>query len=344
MSFKSFDLGADLSGRLGQALGTGLKQGYDSRMKLMTELLKKGGSGQLRPEEAAQITETLISKGFDPQLAQLYPYLTEGGKTKAGEFGLEEIIRRNSQPQSEGVVEDFDEVREEIPLSFKRKPSEEVKRAGEFEKRAYERNKPYFERLSKQSSNLPREKLALTQMKAAIKDDDFNSFRNSIAEMTGLDALKTSTGQVVNSAVKTFLISELGNITGRPNQFIEKQITKAAISPLYKKEANEAIFEGLNLVSQLKEREIQIAEDLEERYLSQGKEIPRTFQKQVKEKLKKESNELEKNYEDYINKLFTSKSKKKGEVEMIAPDGSTYAIPKKDVSSAQKSGYRLKRR
>lgn len=133
--------------------------------------------------------------------------------------------------------------------------------------------------MSSIAEELPKEKLAISQMKGALESGDFNSLRNAVGEITGQEWIKTASAQTVNSAAKQFLMSSLAGLSGRPNQFIEKQITKALISPLYKDAANTLILEGLEGLSDLKGKQIQIAEDLEEKYTSRGREIPRNFQK-----------------------------------------------------------------
>jgi len=255
-------------------------------------------------------------------------------KEQAKQPGLEKVgeeqidIAETISP--EGITDTLEE--EEIG----RTPAEQARRIEKQEERSFQRNKPYLENLSKIAQELPKEKLALQQMQGALDSEDFDSWRNVVAEMTGLERLKTASAQVLNSASKQFLISSLAGITGRPNQFLERSITKALISPLYAKEANQLILEGLQGLSELKEREIEIAADLEEKYTSKGREIPRTYQKMVREKLKKEALAFEKNYEARVKELLSSKD---DQVVMISPEGKKGSIPKDQVPNALKKGY-----
>ncbi len=175
------------------------------------------------------------------------------------------------------------------------------------EERAFQRSKKYLDNLSEIAQELPKERLALQQMRGALDVGDFESKRNAIAEILGLDLLKTAGPQVVNSASKQFLMSSLASLRGRPNQFVERQITRALINPLYQKEANELIYEGLEGLHRLKQREVEIANELEERYTDRGEEIPRNYQKQVRETLQKEAEEFEKRYEERVRTLLSSK-------------------------------------
>lgn len=215
-------------------------------------------------------------------------------------------------------------------------PKEKVAATEKSKERSFSRNKGYLENISNISKGLAKEKLALQQMKGAMDAGDFNSFKNVIGEMTGLEFLKTASAQVVNSASKQFLISSLGDITGRANVFIEKQITKALISPLYKEEANQLIYEGLEGLHELKKREVEIAQDLEEKYTAKGGEVPRNFQKLVRKELQKEALEFEKRYEKRVKDLLSSKD---DQVPIISPDGQKGFIPKSELEDALDQGY-----
>ena len=234
----------------------------------------------------------------------------------------------------EGEEVDIDDVgREEIGLTDKEKADRQAKQ----EERDYQRNKDYFERLSKTAQDLPKEKVALQQMQGALDSDDFDSWQNVFAEMIGVETLKTASAQVLNSASKQFLLASLSGITGRPNQFLEQSITKALISPLYKKEANQLILEGLQGLSDLKAREIDIAEALEEKYILRGKEPPRNFQKLVRQRLKKDAQAFEKKYEARVRQLLSSKD---DQVEVISPDGKKGSIPKSELEDALQQDYK----
>ena len=197
-----------------------------------------------------------------------------------------------------------------------------AKALAEREQRAFERNKKYLDHISTVSNEIPKERLALQQMRGALENNDFNSYRNIFAEMTGLEALKTSSAQAVNSATKQFLMSSLAGISGRPNQFIEQQITKALVSPLYTDEANQLILEGLEGLTNLKEKEVEISGNLENKYTSQDKEIPRTFQKMVKDQLQPEARAFESRYERRVRQLLGGQNENQDTLtEMPSPAG-----------------------
>ena len=302
-------------------------------------------------------TQSIINDYFGPDFARVWGVQTEGGKTNMIQAALEKIQRggdvgeiitkyekaggkwRAPEEVEEVEIDQIDEVdiEEKIPEKrIGRTEKEEVARIGKQEERSFQRNKDYLERLSKVAQDLPKEKLSLQQMKGALEDNDLGSLRNVVSEITGAQWLKSASAQVLNSASKQFLLSSLSGITGRPNQFLEQSITKALISPLYKKEANQLIYEGLEGLHDLKVREIEIAEELEEKYISKGEEPPRNFQKLIRDKLKKEAKAFEDNYEARVKELLSSKD---DHVVLISPEGKKGSVPKDQVSSAIKQGY-----
>lgn len=319
---------------------------------------------QKREVEAAKTFDNvqqneILTKFLGPEFAEFHSALNTGEQTKFFEQVLESLQRRESprkllqkwQQEAQGIPlqgigedqVDPDQIispegetdiidEEEIGLT----PKERVAAKEKSQQRSFDRNKGYLEKISNVSRGLPKEKLALQQMKGAMDAGDFNSFKNVLGEMTGLEFLKTASAQVVNSASKQFLMSSLEDITGRPNVFIEKQITKALISPLYKEEANQLIYEGLEGIHELKRREVEISQDLEEKYTRKGGEVPRNFQKLVNQELRKEAIEFEKRYEKRVKDLLSSKD---NQVPVISPDGQKGFIPKSELEDALEQGY-----
>ena len=218
--------GGELGKSLGTGFGTGISEGLQQRLE------------QFHKDKEFKAQEQMfIAQGWPEDLAKLGASATIGGQTAIVNQLLE---MRQRQPGifEEGAIEKgpgFEAEEIEVGLT----PKEKVTRREKQDQRSFERNKKYLDRISSIAQELPKEKVALAQMKGALEDDNFNSLRNAVAEMTGFEALKSASAQTVNSASKQFLMASLAGLTGRPNQFIERQITKALISPLYHDVANE---------------------------------------------------------------------------------------------------------
>lgn len=319
-------------GSLAQSLGMGLSQGIQSQVEDF-----------YREKKALETEERFREQGFPEDLAKLAAIATTGGQTEILKKVLEE---RERGPLDRSLTsESFTEEEEPLSRGLTFSPQgltvkEQATRQQQFEKRAFERNKKYLDRISDISAELPKEKVALAQMEGALQSGDFNSWRNAFAEIIGQDVLKTASAQTVNSAAKQFLMSSLAGLTGRPNQFIERQITRALINPVYQDEANQLIYEGIKGLADLKEEEVNAALELEEKFIGKGKEVPRNFQKLVRDRIQKEANAFEKRYEERVKNLLSQE--KKFQL-MVAPDGKKFRVPLEKVKEAQKAGYKVSR-
>jgi hypothetical protein len=187
------------------------------------------------------------------------------------------------------------------------------------EERNFKRNEKFFEEIDKAQKDALSMDLSLNQMHAALDKGDFESFRNKVGDLLGVEAIKTSSAQTVNSAMKTFLMSNLSQITGRPNQFIEQQLTKAAINPQYTKEANEAILEGLDIAQDLRKKKIEFARELENFFTSDGGEVPRNFTQLVYDKLNDYAEPRLKAYEESLTQLLGIEDKERKKVSPGTP-------------------------
>jgi len=312
---------------IGQAAGKGVSSGLEMLMKEkikdMTESRKK--------KAAMGNYEDLIARGFTPNEASLWMQFTEGGKTQLSKEivdrmqrakGLEKRGLGIEQPSGEEGGDQPLAAEEEVQVSpdgeeelvfeeqLGRTPKERVAHQEQFDKRSFERNKKYLERQSDILTDMPKKKVSIAQMEGAMNAGDFNSVRNAASELFGQEFLKTGSAQLVNAASKQYLLSSLAGITGRPNQFLERSITKALISPLYKDEANKLILEGIKGIADIEEYGAQEAARIEEKYTKKGREVPRNFQKIVRDKVEKKGREFEKTYAESIRKLLSPKKEK----------------------------------
>lgn len=341
---------------LGQAAGAGLSSGLQMLMQQKME-----GMQQQRQKAAAmEEYEDLLKRGFTPKEAGLWIQFTEGGKTHLAKEVLERMQRGGGleaqgfplqEEAAEGVAEEVspglqalqpqpEEEVEEAAVEIKEPgltPKEQAARGLKMEERAFKRNEKYLQKQDEIRSALPSEKIALQQMRGALSSGDFNSRRNLVADLFGQEWLKTASAQTVNSATKTFLMAALKGMTGRPNQFIEKQITKALISPQYKDEANKLILEGLEGLHKLKKFEAEQAAALEEMFTSKGKEIPRNFQSIINKRVQKKADAFEKKYEKSLIKRLGIKASP-GAVLVRTPDGELKQIPKSKIKAARAAG------
>ena len=95
------------------------------------------------------------------------------------------------------------------------------------------------------------------------------------ANQLGLPELKGVSGSVLEGAAKTHLLTSLGNLSGgRPNQFLEKQISQAFALPGGSKAANLAKLEILKSLADMKQLQVDETLKIAEAYEEQGKPVP----------------------------------------------------------------------
>ena len=370
----------ELSKALGRGLSGGLQGLVSQKIEDMQYEKQQQRELDQRKRDmdlAREQYQDLINRGFSEKEAALWTQFTQGGKTELAKHVLDRMHREEDlekkgfsqeaadagdtpkKPESglemleakETVTEEgpddeitsmFEDITvEEDPVG--RTPKEKAALAKEREARSYDRNKKYLERISERASGLQQESLALSQMRGALESGDFTSWRNALGELLPGklgEGVKTGSAQIVNAAAKQYLMSSLKGLTGRPNQFIEQQITKALINPLYRDAANELILDGLEGLKNLSAREVEIAEQLEEKYIDAGKEIPRNFQQMVRKQLKKETDAFNKEYEQKVREKLGKQEKG---VEMYDRSGKVKIVPQNQVNKAKKSGYKLKK-
>jgi hypothetical protein len=271
----------------------------------------------------------------------------KSGKDYEGQINkLQNALRYASTPQKRAQVESsIKELQRQQDAEIKRQQHEEQLNLNK-QKTAFKRNEKYINRLEESAQGVRKMDLALGQMGAALDSGKFEDYRNIAGDLLGFEFLKNAPAQVVNSSIKEFLMAGLSEITGRPNQFLEQSLTKAAINPQYSNVANRGIYEGLKLLNDLRKNEIKIASELEDYYVTNEGETPRNFHKLVQEEVDKFAEPALQSYNEYIKNLLkegnNSSELSPDEVIMIDLQGKKRAVSKKDQEAALQAGYRLK--
>jgi len=104
--------------------------------------------------------------------------------------------------------------------------------------------KPIIQEAEQSTIPLSESRMALNVAKDAIDKDQVgffspSNFSKMLSDITGVDLPQDATGAQLSSASKNFLINSLGKVKGgRPNIFIEQQISQAAPRIGQSKEAN----------------------------------------------------------------------------------------------------------
>jgi len=311
---------ANLLGGGAQGLSQGYAQGMQEKLQQMMDTRKSAAERQRLegvfealglPKEYSGLPEgvtkeLLKEKTQENKLQQLMQLLGGG---QGGEVA-EDINIEGQGPQgiSDENILAISALDPNIARLLQGQKESAQKRSEKLEERSFRRNESFLKKIDEQAMSQPQMDLAIGQMEGAIEAGDFGSWRNVVGDLTGFEFLKNSTAQTVNSASKEFLMSALSDLTGRPNMFIEKQITKAIIHPQYTDEANKMIFAGLKHLNDLRKARTAATLQLEEKFTDEGKEIPRNFQKLVQKKMEP----LIQNFEEDYRRQLKDLSKKEG--------------------------------
>jgi hypothetical protein len=184
-------------------------------------------------------------------------------------------------------------------------------------KTALESNKKYGERIETIRSELPNKRIAMMRIQDALKNNDLKNLGNFWADYTGNEYFKNESSAALTSAVKEFLLQDIGTIKGgRPNQFIEKQLAESYPRAGYDPKANEKISAAMQTGVDIAQKEEELYSNLEDKY--KGK-LPSNISRIVNKDLKKYTIEKEQELKEKYDEINSRKGKalKAGQFESL---------------------------
>jgi hypothetical protein len=163
------------------------------------------------------------------------------------------------------------------------------------------RGQKYLEKVEESRTANQRSRSALASAEAALAENNSKFFvRDNIANLTGIEALKSKEGAIFDAAAKQFFLSDLESAVGRPNQFLEKILTSAIFNTGKSREANEALLEFYKNQVDLDTKKIEISDDLEKFYMDKMGYVPGNIGSLVSAQLKPYAKEKEKELVNYF--------------------------------------------
>lgn len=190
-------------------------------------------------------------------------------------------------------------------------------------------------------------------MEDAIKKGDLSFWSpDNIAEMTGLEFLRTAKGGQFKTAAKTYFINDLKTSGARPNQFLEKQFVDALAKIGRSEEANETVIESFKFTNDLKKKRLETIRDLEKFYDESLGYLPGRFNGIVEETMKPYVEERQKEYEKRLKDIAVKEKKKSMKkekqpklsgrmIDVVGPDGMEYEIDESEVELLPE-GYKIR--
>ena len=210
-------------------------------------------------------------------------------------------------------------------------------------------NEKYFERITEKSEALPRKQSALDAMANALEGSDLGFFsKDNLAELSGIEGLRTAKGAEFISAGKDFFMGALRDSGGRPNQFLEKKVSEMLPKVGRSKEANETVVELLRTENAIQEKQIELSFDLANELEASLGYVPRDLSRRVAQQLKPFAKHQEELLEERVREITGEVKLRKVEAGTPLSDGAKLKIfkqagndPAKALKIAKGLGYDL---
>lgn len=269
-----------------------IESAYDrvqEKQKLNRELEQKEKVRQ--GEMEAGVTPGLHPTVQAQQLKNKQPAKAEGGVTAqpvppAVAQAIPKILDENKNAKADELAVAFDA--SGIPRIFSNSYIENRRREDESKvKRHTDISQKVLEKADTIAEQIPQKKSALGLMKDAIarKDLSFWSFDN-LAELTGIEGLRSSEGALFKTAGKEYFLGNLGRAGARPNQWIEQQISDMLTKIGRSTEANLSVSRALENELDLDEERVRLTETISNDLENKLGYVPRDVGNRVNSQLK----------------------------------------------------------
>lgn len=272
---------ADFSSPQGQKtfLMGAIRQGMDPKdaMKVISEMKPSmvenfisqysGGTGQnIMPNQGTPVSPEGIA---NPNLTETSPTPAMNHPATAQDpfsFIPEEALVYAAGSDDENLREFGKAILDNRDRSYKRWADQRDYQTG--------LSKKYVEGINDERESVRGQRQAIESLKMGFQSRDMSQFsRDWWAQKFGEwgQGLVTPEGALVSGNIKNFLLADLGSLKGRPNQFIEQRILSMTPQIGQQLEANEAATLALESQLELKEKKIEVADEIMQKYLNDPK-------------------------------------------------------------------------
>lgn len=143
-----------------------------------------------------------------------------------------------------------------------------------------------LEQADKIAENIPQKRSSLNLMKEAIANKDFSFFsKDKLADITGIDSLRSEDAAVFKAAGKEYLLGNIARAGARPNQWIEQQIQEMLPKIGNTPEANLSIARALENELDLDQERVRVTERLASELEQKLGYVPRDLGKRVNDEI-----------------------------------------------------------
>jgi len=216
-------------------------------------------------------------------------------------------------------------------------------------KREFERAKPILARADERAEQITQKESSLALMKDAVQTGNLGFFSpDNLAEITGIEGLRTPKGAQFISSGKEYFLGSLKRAGARPNQWIEQQIQKMLPKMGRSEAANLTVLAALESELAIEKQQLDIIDRLAQEDEAQFGYIKGNIGQRTRKELKKFADEEQKRLEISLReiqkteKVIPRREKiETTEVIMIDRQGRQRVVEKKDVKAARAAGYKL---
>lgn len=138
-------------------------------------------------------------------------------------------------------------------------------------KKDLDRSSKILEKADESALALPQKRSALNLMKDAILQKDMSFWSgDNLAEITGIEALRSPEGALFKTAGKEYFLGSIARAGARPNQWVEQQISDMLTKIGRSTEANLSVERALQNELDLEEERVRLTNEISDRLRSQG--------------------------------------------------------------------------
>lgn len=297
----------------------------DMRQKFLEALpqIEQAAGRELSPQDLDMLWDKMSQSQMQQQPAQQQhqetdPFLKAKKYAAAGEH---ELARTAT---------------EEAKLSEKLKAQER--------KESFGLAKPTLERGRELVEDLPYKENALSTIKDAIQSGNLGMFSlDNLAELTGIEGLRTPEGAAFKTASKEFFLGNISRVGAKGlNQMMEKIVYE--MSPLIGRstEANLSVAEILGAESDVTRKEAELINEIGSAYKDKHGQYPDDLAHRVYKALRPYAQQRQKDALAEVDRIKTHyQPKNKQGILMYDPAGNLRRVPYGNKKEAMKEGYRM---
>lgn len=326
-----------LSSQIGQALGGGFAQGTQIGLEQALQLQgKRQRLADIMNLAFPQQNQSPNIQGVSPQSA----VQTQQNVPQQNQLSPQQLMALFSEEPELAKFLQASQVGEQKVAQRERE--QQAKKEADIASKHFDIAKPTLIANAERAEILPQKESALKSMMDAIESRNLGFFtRDNLAELTGIEGLRSPEGAVFKTAGKEFFLGSLKRAGARPNQWIEQQISDMLTKVGRSTEANLSVSEALKTELDVEKKQIeltnQIADQMEKERGYVGRELSSEVMKRLTPYAMERQKELKANLEEIKDRYAPINGNGKL---MYDPSGNLRRVPLKDLKEARKAKYR----